>query len=343
MRTLLTITLVFASCVATGGEWQQLPSLPDTEGFGGSFGGVSHGALLVAGGANFPDQKPWEGGKKVWYDNVFVLEKPHGKWRVAGKLPRPLGYGVSVSHDDGVVCVGGSDAVRHYADAFRLDWRGGKLVGAKLPSLPKPIANLSGALVGDVLYVAGGIEKPDSNDTLKLVWQIDLAATQPKWTEIEPCPGSSRMLAVTAGFDGAFWLAGGVDLAPGKDGQAERRYLRDAYRYDADKGWQRIADLPHSVVAAPLPAPADASGFYVIGGDDGAQAMVAPEKHRGFGRVALRYNAATNTWADVGEIVAPRATAPCVFWHGSWVVPGGEVRPGIRSTEVWSWSLGKAE
>ena len=32
------------------------------------------GAILVAGGANFPDKKPWEGGKKVWYDTVFVLE-----------------------------------------------------------------------------------------------------------------------------------------------------------------------------------------------------------------------------------------------------------------------------
>ncbi len=73
------------------------------------FAGVSGGALVAAGGANFPDRKPWEGGKKVWYDTVFVLEKPDGQWKVAGKLPRPLGYGVSATWRDRVVCVGGSD------------------------------------------------------------------------------------------------------------------------------------------------------------------------------------------------------------------------------------------
>ena len=153
-----------------------MPSLPDKKGFAGSFAGVSNGVLIVAGGANFPDKKPWEGGKKVWYDTVFVLERPYDEWRVAGKLPRPLGYGVSVTYGDGLVCIGGSDAERHYADAFRLEWRNSKMILTKLPPLPEPVANCSGALVGDVLYVAGGLEKPDSKNTLKTAWRIDLCS-----------------------------------------------------------------------------------------------------------------------------------------------------------------------
>src|SRR5262245_39289056 len=101
------------------GAWTKLPSLPDREGFAGAFAGVSHGALIVAGGANFPDQKPWAGGKKMWTDTVFVLEKPGGEWKVAGKLPRPLGYGVSGSHGAGGVCVGGRGADRRRPDAGR--------------------------------------------------------------------------------------------------------------------------------------------------------------------------------------------------------------------------------
>src|SRR4051794_34706734 len=100
------------------GEWRRLPSLPDKEGFAGMFAGVSGGALVVAGGANFPGKKPWEGGKKVWYDTVYVLEQPGGEWKVGGRLPRPLGYGVSVTHGGAVICVGGSDAERHYAEVF---------------------------------------------------------------------------------------------------------------------------------------------------------------------------------------------------------------------------------
>jgi N-acetylneuraminic acid mutarotase len=136
-----------SSSAADSTSWSKLPSLPDKEGFASMFAGVSGGALLAAGGANFPDMKPWEGGKKIWYDTVFVLEKPDGAWKVAGKLPRTLGYGVSVTHGGGVVCVGGSDAERHHADCFRLEWRAGELTAKALPSLPLPVANMSGGLL----------------------------------------------------------------------------------------------------------------------------------------------------------------------------------------------------
>jgi len=320
-------------------EWKPLPPLPDKEGFAGPFAGVSHGVLLVAGGANFPAKKPWEGGIKVWYDTIFALDRPDGRWSVVGKLPRPLGYGISVTHRDSVVCVGGSDADRHYAEAFRLEYTAGKVVATPLHSLPRPVANACGALAGDMLYVAGGQEKPDATDTLKTVYRIDLAAEQPAWREVEPWPGGGRMLAVAASFDGAFWIAGGTDLVAGKDGKAERRYLKDAYRYDPDRGWKRIADLPRPAVAAPSPAPADGSGFFILGGDDGANVgFTPPERHPGFERSILRFDGKTASWTEAGPLPAPRVTAPVVRWNNLWVVPSGELRPGVRSPEVWSFS-----
>src|SRR6187401_74832 len=103
-------------------EWKQLPVLPDKEGFASAFTGVSQGALLVAGGANFPGKRPWEGGAKAWYDEVFVLESPDGAWRLGGRLPRPNAYGVSFSTDQGVVCAGGGDAREHWREVFLLTW-----------------------------------------------------------------------------------------------------------------------------------------------------------------------------------------------------------------------------
>jgi N-acetylneuraminate epimerase len=338
--TQLVKTLAELRGAAHAGAWERLTSLPDKEGFAGAFAGVSNGALIVAGGANFPDKKPWEGGKKQWYDTVFVLEKPRGEWKVAGKLPRPLGYGVSVTHGTGVVCVGGSDAERHFADAFRLEWRAGKLVTTKLPPLPTALANASGALVGDTLFIAGGLEKPDSTDSVKIGWKLDLSAAEPKWAELPPCPGGGRMLAVAAGFDGAFWLAGGVDLVAGPSGKAERRYLKDVYRYTPASGWKRVADLPAPLAAGPSPAPTDGSGFYVLGGDDGSQLAVASDKHRGFSKATLHHDAKADKWLDVGELPAARVTVPCVRWNESWVVPSGEMRPGVRSPEVWHWTIG---
>ena len=321
---------------AAAGDWKRLPSLPDKEGFAGAFSGVGGGALIVAGGANFPDEKPWEGGTKVWYDGVFVLERPDGAWRKAGKLPRPLGYGVSVTHRGGVVCVGGGDANRNYADAFRLEWTKGRLLTTRLPALPKPRANASGALVGDVLYIVGGQARPDSRATSQTAWTIDLASPTPRWREITPCPGGGRMLAVAASFGGAFWLAGGVELVVGEDEKIERRYLKDAYRHDPRDGWKRIADLPAPLAAAPAPAPTDATGFFILGGDDGSQVGAAPSAHRGFSKRILHYDPTSDQWTEAGATAAPRVTVPCVIWNKAWVVPSGEARPGVRSPEVWA-------
>lgn len=335
--TPLLLLLCFAG-MASGDEWKRLPSLPDKEGFAGAFAGMSGGALIFAGGANFPDKKPWEGGTKVWYDRVFVLEGPQAEWRLAGKLPRPLGYGVSVTHRGGVICVGGSDAERHYADAFRLDWRNGKLVTTHLPPLPMTLANASGALVGETLYIAGGQERPDSREALKTLWSLDLAGEPLVWKRREGLPSEGRILAIAASSDGAFFLAGGASLVEGDDGSIARRYLTDAWRYDHETGWSRIANMPSASVAAPSPAPADAEGFYVLGGDDGSRLGVGPEAHPGFSRKILRYDVANDRWTGAGKIPAPRVTAPCVPGFGGWIVPSGEIRPGVRSPEVWSFS-----
>ena len=34
---------------------------------------MSDEVLIVAGGANFPDKVPWEGGEKICYDKIFLL------------------------------------------------------------------------------------------------------------------------------------------------------------------------------------------------------------------------------------------------------------------------------
>src|SRR5690348_6499323 len=73
-------------------QWGALPPLPDPEGFAGMFAGTIGDALLVAGGANFPDRRPWDGGVKRWYDAVWLLEDPAGPWRRVGSLPRPSSY-----------------------------------------------------------------------------------------------------------------------------------------------------------------------------------------------------------------------------------------------------------
>ncbi len=320
-------------------QWESLRPIRDREGFAGSFAGVHNGALIVAGGANFPDKRPWEGGTKTWYDCVFVLEKPNAQWRNGFKLPRPLGYGVSIEHESGVICVGGSDAREHHTNVFSLSWIDGGIQMRAWPSLPRPCANMCGTLLGHTIYIAGGLEKPDSTNTLKTFWALDLRKPQNRWQELEPWDGSGRMLATAAAYDGNFYLFGGAALKSGEDGKPVREWLSDAYCFTPGKGWKRIADLPHAVVAAPTPAPVSGGSILILGGDDGTQVKTPPTAHKGFPRNILAYDPDSDSWSEKGKMPFGLVTTSTAHWNGKIVVPGGEQKPGVRSTEVWGGEL----
>ena len=318
--------------------WEKLPAIPDAEGFAAAFAGVSNGALIVGGGANIAGEKWGETFHKQWHDSVFVLEKPDGEWRSGFHLPRPLGYGVSVTTERGVVCIGGSDSQGHHADVFLLEWRDGRIVTTALPALPKPCANACGALVGKVIYVAGGIEKPDATLAMKTFWKLDLAAAEPRWEALEPWPGPERMLAVSGVSGDSFFIFSGARLSAGADGKPVREYLRDAYRYTVGKGWKRIADMPRAAVAAPSPAlRGGGMRLLIVSGDDGSNVNFTPvREHPGFPRDLLAYDSERDAWTGAGEVPLSRATVPTVRWLGREVIPNGEVRPRVRTPEVWA-------
>jgi len=308
----------------------KLPDLPDIHGRAGMFAGVSHEALLVAGGANFPERKPWEGGTKVWHDTVFVLESKTGGWKVAGQLPRPLAYGVSASFGDALVAVGGADTKQHYAETQLLRWNGEQLKIEPLPNLPQPLAYSCGVLLGTKLYISGGQPSPEM-PPVKTLYRLDLKSKSLKWETLPECPGPGRMLAAIAAYGDSLWIIGGVELVKNEQGQHQRRYLDTVFRYDEQHGWSEMAALPRPAAAAPSPAPLTNNGFTLLGGDDGAQVGQDPLQHRGFREEIMEYDVAKNKWREVGKLSSPRVTTPCVPWQGLYVVPSGEIKPGRRT------------
>lgn len=340
-----------------------LPAIPDKDGFAGSLAGVSNGALIVAGGSNFPNGgRPWNGGTKTWYDQIFVLEKPTGQWIKAGTLPRPLGYAVSLTWRDALVCVGGSNATGHFADSFLMRWQNHKVVIDRLPDFPTTIANACGAMLGDVLYVAGGLEKPTATEALHTFYTLDLSAppAERAWKALPSWTGDARMLSVAATAEGQFYLFSGAKLVYNPSEKTTSRvYLKDAHRYDPRTGqWTQLADLPHATVAAPTPAFAVEKQVIVFGGDSGEHAAntLLRDKHPGFKTAIIGYDIPSNQWKTVQEfqpIIKPNAdtqpnestylpvTTPLVGWRGGYVLPGGEVRPGTRTPRVLLLKSGK--
>jgi hypothetical protein len=77
----------------------------------------------------------------------------------------------------------------------------------------------------------------------------------------------------------------------------------------------------------------------IISGDDGANVNFAPvEKHPGFPREVLGLNTFGYRWfrKPLDSVPFSRAAVPAVEWRGVLLIPNGEVRPRVRTNEVWA-------
>jgi N-acetylneuraminic acid mutarotase len=193
-------------------KWFQLDSIPDKYGFAGSFAGIVDGHLLVAGGANFPSGgTPWTGSKKAWTDKIFILDHPGGQWKEAGKLPAPMGYGVSVTWGNKLICIGGSNGSGHSKKVISISYNKDACEISMLPDLSCTLANSCGALVNHTLYIAGGLVNSVDSQAASNFWSIRLDGAHLKngWKKLPVWPGPPRMLSVAAVMKGSFFYLAG--------------------------------------------------------------------------------------------------------------------------------------
>jgi N-acetylneuraminate epimerase len=315
--------------------WRQLPPLPDPFGFASPFVGVSHETLVVAGGANFPEQQLWQGGRKIWHDRVFVLRPGTERWEMAGKLPQPMAYGVSISTDRGVLCIGGSDSRQHFTTVFELEVIDGCITFRNFPSLPKPLAMAAGVRIGHRIYLAGGLESPQSKQASSVFWVLDLEDLKQGWQALPTWPGPGRSQAVAAAVGDAFYLLSGLgDTTDTSDGP-KLTFLKDAYRYSPSDGWRRLPDLPFATVAAVSPAPSTPDRFLVISGADGTGVGISPSSFHQAPQRIQSYSTVSNSWSEAGFAPVGRVCVTSTEWRGGWIIATGERSPGVRSPEIW--------
>ncbi len=323
--------------------WEELPELPNTIGLGGAFSGVSNGALIVAGGANFPDEPEWESGTKAWYDDIYILtpENKEKEWLTGFKLNQPLAYGASVSSGDSLILIGGSDSERYHDGVTKLTWNpeAGTIEQSSLPSLPQPLSFGDAAVIGDTLYVAGGQVGEDSESLTNIFWSLDLSIKDAEWIVLEPWDGSARRKAlVTAQNEGDrtyLYIIGGEDLINDGDGKVKFNPLIDGYRYSLRyKQWERISDAPHPVTAASVISYGQ-SHILVFGGATGEYlGQILRDDHPGFSTDLLVYHTITDTWLIKDKIPLSVVTTKAVSWGGGIALVSGEIRPSRRTPKV---------
>ncbi len=250
-------------------QWDALPPLPPASGstsqpgLAGAFSGVHNDALIIAGGANFPDGLPWRtladgtSPRKIYHSDIYVLIKKGDEytWRVSDvTLPRGYSYGVSIPTDYGLLCIGGewreygSDGAKNFKSdqLFVIQHLGEGRVeiresyeGKALPRLPQALSSMAGAVMGDDIVIAGG-----RNDTgaTKTCLSLDLSKAQLAWHLETPWPGVPRSHLVAAvasdGFTDCLYIFSGRYRDPEKGWQ----FLTDTWKFDGTL-WTRCADV----------------------------------------------------------------------------------------------------
>ena len=327
-------------------DWSELPELPVAHGFGGPAVGYHNGAILLAGGANFPERPPWEGGEKVWHDQIWVLDlespgETGPRWRRVGRLERPLAYAASVSTAEGVVLVGGDDGVDVSGEVLRLRYlRGGgsgRVSVERLPPLPRATTYAAAAVAGRRVYVAAGRGPMDAADLYKAFWSLDPGDLEAGWTVHEPYPGPARIKMVAAAQNyGAVTSSESIYLFSGEAQAAGRpAYTTEAWAFDPAPGaagrWRPVAALPRPVAAGSA-VPLGEAHVAVFSGSTGRFVHLPPEQNPPFVTTVLGYHTLTDTWTEVGDLPQGVVTTPAFLVGGDTVLVSGEIRPGVRTT-----------
>ncbi len=322
-----------------------LPPLPSAQGKAGMFAGVSQGKLICMGGANFPEGYPWEGGTKKWYDDIYVYDREKDYWQhMREDMPCAAGYGVSATYKEKIWIVGGSNEEGHLSAIRSAEYDNGNIKWKKYPDLPHALANMSGALVGSLLIVVGGMETPVSS-TLHACYGMDLDAPDQGWSVLPSWPGPERILPVCGTYNGKLYMFSGEHTIENSLGMKQRNILKDAYSFQPRKDgnlwtgdWIKLGDIPRGMSAGASPAPLiHGERFRLWGGVDRVTALhTDPVTHPGIPATVLWYYPETDSWQyDIQQSSEKgRVTLPTVLYQGRHYYISGEIRPGVRTNMI---------
>lgn len=208
-----------------------------------------------------------------------------GAYTELAPLPEPLNHIGFATHGGDVYVVGGHGTLLWGAapkDGF-YRYTPGTDRWVRLPPLPTPRGAVATAVVGDRLYVAGGMA---AGTALTTVEAYDFGDR--RWHRVADMPGPREHIAGTS-LDGRFYVIGG------RNRQSDA--LPDATRYDpATDTWERLPDLP--IPAGGQEAQPFGGALLAMGGGDDRGGTVTG--------AIQRFDPDSGEWAQISEMRTPR-------------------------------------
>ena len=354
-------------------EWKKAAQLLNADGtlslgFAGPINGISNDVLIVAGGANFQDKMPWEGGKKHYSKEIHVLQKKDNQYnwnkKALSTLPEPIAYAGNTSTSLGIIYVGGENENGLSNKAYLLNWNADKneVETKSLPDFPIALTNIALTHIDNVVYALGGDETKKSSD---LVFSIDLNNTKPEWKALPKLPSAlaNAVAVVQKDKNGtAIYIVGGRTKTPSGISDLHNTTLAFNLKKQTWESRAKISDGKNTTnFSAGSGVPIGNNNILILGGDNGttfhkietylsqiAQATSEEEKarliaeknilnttHKGFYNDILLYNTLTDKWTKIGELpFLAHVTTTATLWDDKIVLSNGEIKPGIRTPDV---------
>lgn len=320
--------------------FEELRGFPSTEkgiskGVSACLAGVIDHHIIMAGGCNFPEMPVTKGGKKRYYQGVYAAPLNGGKklmWKKIGELPEPSAYGVSINDKNSIICIGGMNAEGSLKRVIRLQIADGKAVITSLPDLPQPMDNMTGCLVRQEVYVAGG----------DVVYALNLDDVNRGWRKVINLP-KVRQQPVSGNRMGTFALWGGfspktaqqpaslamdglaiyrtaIELPAPRDEEGEQVFLGGAAAANVGKDIVVVGGVNKEVFIKALNAP------------EADYMTHEPAWYRFNPYIFVHHH---GEWKTAGKTnLTARAGATLAVDGSTVYVIGGEQKPGIRLPNV---------
>lgn len=361
--------------------WEKVTSFPIAKGdgfekgFAGMYAGKHNGIIILAGGANFPDNPPSKGGIKKYWDHISLIKKVGGKfqWESLGehKLPKPLAYGAAVSSKEGLILIGGENENGDHSDVLKISIRPDtkQLEITSLPPLPLPMANTSAVIINEVIYLAGSL----SSNREGIFLSYDLKSTNSKWQSLPSWPGPPRnhfgLVVQSDGESDKIFLFGGRF----KGDSSSSQVFSDNFSYNPiHRTWTKkspiqTGDGTEYHLSAFTADPLGSGHILLIGGVEPEpfnsleklenQLVSTPKfstqweslsqkrdsilsHHQGFSRSVLAYHTVTDTWTKLEDLpFTGPVNSTLVTLDNSALLISGEIAPGHRSPDIYELKL----
>lgn len=326
------------------------------EGLAGSFFGKQGDWFILAGGANFPHGKPWEGGAKTFSKEIFVFSESNNQFQLitaSDNLPIGVAEGAYTSTSKGMLCIGGQTPYGLSSSVLLLNYNGKDVTVETYPELPFAVKNATAAIVNNRVYLLGG-QKEDGESTNQFL-MLDLNSLDKGWQSMPNFPVAVSAATMSAQQDGeeiSLFVFGG--RAIGDDNLTN--FYSSVYNYRTSKNeWTTRSDIRLDEttlieLSMAVSAPIGATHIALVGGDNGQifnqverainQNNVAARdslwiNHTGFNDKILLYNTVTDTWFELDNPRKTPVAVSSIVSDGKQIyIAGGEIRPGVRTPEI---------